>query len=86
MSNLTPLLAGLGLTLGFASATFAGQVTFQVNLSAQVALGNFNPTSDSVVVAGDPINGWSTSFTGWWGLENRQDDDAGSTTFGSYVR
>lgn len=56
-----PLLAGLGLMIGCAATAFAAQVTFQVNLSAQVALGNFNPASDAVFVAGDPVNGWSAT-------------------------
>lgn len=47
----------------FGSVTFVQgvQITFRVNLSSQIALGNFNPASDSAVVAGDPINSWSTS-------------------------
>jgi hypothetical protein len=36
-------------------------MTFQVNMSIQIALGNFNATSDTVSVAGDPINAWSTT-------------------------
>src|SRR5262245_44834713 len=39
----------------------AVQVTFQVNMSAQTSLGNFDPTTDSVVVAGDAINSWNTA-------------------------
>lgn len=55
------LLVGvLGLTVGCATAR-AAWVTFQVNMSAQVALGNFTPESGAVFVAGDPINGWSES-------------------------
>lgn len=54
-------LAGFGLTLSLATVASAGQVTFQVNMSAQTALGNFDPALDAVFVAGDPINGWSTS-------------------------
>jgi len=49
------------LCLGAALTASAAQVTFQVNMSAQAALGNFDPANDSVFVAGDPINGWSTS-------------------------
>jgi hypothetical protein len=44
-----------------ATSVRAVQVTFQVNMSAQIALGNFDPLSDSVVVAGSPLNNWSTS-------------------------
>lgn len=52
---------GLALILTSSAATFGSQVTFQVNLSAQAALGAFDPASDAVYVAGDPLNGWSTS-------------------------
>lgn len=61
MRTPTPFLAGLGLMLGFVTTAFSAQVTFQVNMSAQTSLGNFNPASDTLVVAGDLINGWSTS-------------------------
>lgn len=47
--------------LASSGAALGAQVTFQVNLSAQVALGNFDPAADAVSVAGDPINGWSPS-------------------------
>jgi hypothetical protein len=55
------LYVGFGLALGSAPVAFPAQVTFQVNMSAQTALGNFNPAADALFVAGDPINGWSTS-------------------------
>jgi hypothetical protein len=32
-----------------------------VDLSVQTALGKFNPESDTVLVAGEPLNGWSAS-------------------------
>jgi hypothetical protein len=35
------------------------QVTFSVNMGVQQALGNFNPDTDFVYVAGDPLNGWT---------------------------
>jgi hypothetical protein len=35
------------------------QVTFKVNLAAQIALGTFDPNGGSVSVAGDVINNWS---------------------------
>lgn len=54
-------LVGLGWILVSTLTAFSAQVTFQVNMSAQTALGNFNPASDTVVVAGDAINSWSTS-------------------------
>jgi hypothetical protein len=47
------------LCLGAALTASAAQVTFQVNMSAQTALGAFDPANDSVFVAGDPINAWS---------------------------
>src|SRR5436190_6545916 len=56
----TPAILALSIFL-MAATTNAVQVTFQVNMSAQTALGNFSPSSDSVFVAGDPINGWSTT-------------------------
>src|SRR5262249_616286 len=34
-------------------------LTFQVNLGAQIARGNFDPTSGTVSVAGDVLNTWS---------------------------
>src|SRR5215813_13993209 len=61
MTTLTHLSAGLCIALTAALPASANLVTFQVNMSAQIALGNFNPTTDTVNVAGDPINGWSTS-------------------------
>ncbi len=36
-------------------------VTFRVNMSVQSALGNFNPLSDGVTVAGDSVNNWSAT-------------------------
>jgi len=61
MKTPATLLAGLGLTLGFVTTAFTAQVTFQVNMSAQTSLGNFNPAVDAVSVAGNPINAWSTT-------------------------
>lgn len=59
--SLRCAVAILGWVAGFMPAAFAAQVTFQVNLSAQTALGRFDPATDAVSVAGDPINGWSTA-------------------------
>jgi hypothetical protein len=56
--KLAALFSSLLTTVTLAQAE---QVTFQVNMAAQTALGNFDPSSDSVVVAGDPLNNWSTS-------------------------
>src|SRR5690242_13664226 len=61
MKTLSKLFAVLSMTLALADWAGAVQVTFQVNMSAQIGLGNFDPANDSIVVAGDPINGWSTS-------------------------
>jgi hypothetical protein len=61
MKTPVALLAGLGVMFCSAATALAGQVTFQVNMSAQTALGNFNPALDTVSVAGDAINGWSTT-------------------------
>lgn len=47
-----------GLFLSAAQALCAVPVTFQVDLSIQQALGDFDPSSGTVVVAG-PFNGWS---------------------------
>lgn len=35
------------------------QVTFSVNMGVQKALGNFDPNTDFVYVAGDPLNNWT---------------------------
>jgi hypothetical protein len=61
MKPLGQVLFSLIPLLGSVSLATAAQVTFQVNMSAQIGLGNFNPATDTVNVAGDPINGWSTS-------------------------
>ena len=42
-----------GLLLGTAPAVSAIQVTYQVNLGTQIALGNFHPGVDTVFVSGD---------------------------------
>ncbi|MDW7980923.1 MAG: carbohydrate-binding module family 20 domain-containing protein, partial [Verrucomicrobiales bacterium] len=44
------------------SAVVAANITFQVDMSAQIALGNFNPDQDLVYVAGDW--NWSAMGTG----------------------
>jgi len=61
MKTLSKTLISVIAPVGFAGLATAAQVTFQVNMSSQIGLGNFNPTTDSVTVAGDPINSWSTS-------------------------
>jgi hypothetical protein len=50
-----------GLLLGTALAASAIPITFQINMGAQKSLGTFDPATDTVFVAGDPINGWNTS-------------------------
>ena len=44
-----------------ASSTVVTQITFRVNLEAQAALGQFDPATDSVAVAGDAINNWDVA-------------------------
>src|SRR6266404_6186191 len=61
MKKLCRMLAMIWLVVGSAMLAPAVQITFQVNMSSQTSLGNFDPANDSVVVAGNPINGWSTS-------------------------
>lgn len=60
MKTRTKLLAVLGMMLSSAATALGAQVTFQVNMSAQVALGNFDPASGTVSAAGG-FNGWATS-------------------------
>ena len=55
------VIACLAFGVGSFTVAQAVQITFQVNMSAQTALGNFDPVNDSVVVAGDAINAWSTT-------------------------
>lgn len=50
----------LGLLLGTSLMASAVPITFQVNMSAQKSLGNFDPAADSVFAAGS-FNSWSTS-------------------------
>lgn len=50
-----------GLFLGSIISASAVDVTFRVNMSAQIALASFDPANDQLFVAGDPINGWSTA-------------------------
>jgi hypothetical protein len=50
-----------GLFLASIITASAVDVTFQVNMSAQIALASFDPANDQLFVAGDPINGWSTA-------------------------
>jgi hypothetical protein len=61
MKTFLQTCAIVALLLGTVSRMPAVQVTFQVNMTSQTALGNFDPAIDSVVVAGDAINSWSTA-------------------------
>jgi hypothetical protein len=42
-----------------ASSVVTIPVTYQINMSVQTALGNFDPANDFVFVAGDAVNNWS---------------------------
>ena len=44
-----------------APSTSTASVTFIVNLEGETAAGNFNPATDTVSVAGDALNNWSTT-------------------------
>lgn len=46
-----------------ASSLRTNDVKFQVNIGTQIALGNFNPASDFVYVAGDAVNNWVAGAT-----------------------
>lgn len=55
------------------------QVTFAVDMSAQIALGNFNPVADSVFVSGT-FNGWPGTGAGAVVLTNYPAYNGGSNT------
>jgi hypothetical protein len=61
MKIRTLFRACLAVFLSAIGLAQAAQVTFQVDLSAQRILGNFNPETDTIFVAGDPLNNWSAS-------------------------
>ena len=56
--RILPLLV---LSLASALAAYAGPVTFQVNMSVQAAMGNFDAATDSVEVRGS-FDGWGTGM------------------------
>ena len=56
------LLLVLVAALAAASAAHAVDLTFQVRMAQQVALGNFDPAADSVDIAGT-FNGWGGTLT-----------------------
>ena len=55
-SALRILCAGIFLTLLATSTVSAIQVRYQVDLSVQIALGNFNPGTDNVFISGNFSN------------------------------
>lgn len=55
------LLVAACVLFNFANTSKGALVTFQVNMGAQSQRGSFHPATDTVLVAGDAINGWSTS-------------------------
>lgn len=57
-SAIRSLCVAAAVTLGSAWLASAVNVTFQVNMSIQAALGNFTPGVDAVQVAGN-FNGWN---------------------------
>jgi hypothetical protein len=61
MKIVSKTLAGLFVALAASIPAHSDPITFQVDLSAQTALGNFNPSTDTVNVAGDGINSWNTT-------------------------
>ena len=64
LANITMKLAvAIGLFFGSMIAASAVSVTYQINMSVQKAIGNFNPgAGDTVAVAGN-WNGWITNDT-----------------------
>ena len=66
IDNRTATLAGSDQTLpivyfnNLTNASSGVPITFQVDMAAQIALGNFDPASDTVIAAGT-FDNWSTS-------------------------
>lgn len=61
-AKVSALAAGLLCCSGLVAPAI--QVTYQVDLSVQIALGNFNPATDSVFISGDFSSpGWQSSAT-----------------------
>jgi hypothetical protein len=76
------------------NAVNVAAITFQVNMSVQMASGAFDPASGTVVVSGDAINNWSTSAsaltqsladTNLWAGTFNVTNPVGSTVAFSYV-
>ena len=63
------------LAFGTAQA-WATNVTFQVDMTVQEALGNFDPVADIVVVRG--------SFNGWGGNANEVEDNGSGVYVGTF--
>src|SRR6185436_4652509 len=61
--SLTAVVGILVLLSSFTAHALT-RVTFQVDMSVQIALGSFSPAAgDFVSVAGDALNDWSTSVS-----------------------
>jgi hypothetical protein len=60
-SGQASIAALAGILLSSTALSLALPVTFQVNMGPQILRGAFHPETDTVLVAGDAINGWSTS-------------------------
>ena len=68
---LLRLLAGFSLTAAAFSGAMANTVTYQIDMSVQTTLGNFNPASDRVLVAGTFSNpNWIAPATTAFALTN----------------
>jgi hypothetical protein len=76
MSRMLKLLAVAALTLVLVTSAWATNVTFQVNMTVQQALGNFTPPTNQVVVRG--------SFNGWAGNTNLLTDNGSGVYVGTW--
>jgi hypothetical protein len=62
MKTAIPFAVLAGLLFSSAQTGFAVGITFRVNLEAQVATGNFNPSAHTIEVRGS-FNGWGAGVT-----------------------
>ena len=70
-SILPRLLAGLSIASAAISSALANTITYQIDMSVQTTLGNFNPASDRVLVAGTFSNpNWIPPATTAFALTN----------------
>jgi hypothetical protein len=76
MRGTMKLLAAAALALMVISSAWATNVTFQVNMTVQQALGNFTPGTHSVVARG--------SFNGWAGNTNLLTDNGSGVYTGTW--